>query len=321
MAGSSGAGGVIVCFDIGGTTIKGAYAHGPQEVVPVPRVPTPIDDFDEFVRQLAGVIEAAPQKPSCVALSIAGIVDPDTNAMIVANIPCIHGRNLVADLERFLKLPVVVANDADCFALTEATYGAGKGHDIVFGAILGSGVGGGLVVRGELINQNGGYAGEWGHGPISALQAGVPARSVPQFACGCGQTGCLDAICSARGLERIHHHLHSRNLTSLEIIDCWEQGNEQAEKTISVYVDLLTGPLAVLVNLTGASLIPVGGGLSNASGLIKRLDEQTRARTLRKFRWPLVVPAQARVEPGLIGAAILGFQRLEQTLEMQKAEA
>lgn len=302
---------MIVCFDIGGTTIKGAYAEGGETVTVVPRVPTPTGDFEAFVAELKRVIDAAPSRVDGVALSIAAIVDPETRGMIVANIPCINGRDLETELSESFGLPVVVANDADCFALAEAAYGAGKGHDIVFGVILGSGVGGGLVVRGELINGNGGYAGEWGHGPISSQIAGVKQHSIPRFACGCGQVGCLDAVCSARGLERIDHHLHGVKRSSLEIIDAWVAGDPLAEETVDVHVDILSGPMAMLINMTGTTRVPVGGGLSNATRLIERLDQETRKKTLRKFRDPLVVPAVLTVEPGLIGSAVLAYNRLK----------
>ncbi|MBD8891233.1 ROK family protein [Roseibium litorale] len=303
---------MIVCFDIGGTAIKGAYATTPEGIQPLPRIPTPGHDLDAFVAALAFVVDAAPEPVEAVSLSIAGVIDPDTRQAIVANIPCIHGVRLQEELERRLSLPVVVANDADCFAMAEAGFGAGQGHEVVFGVILGSGVGGGLVVRGRLINEGGGYAGEWGHGPISATTAGAGGHSVPQFACGCGQTGCLDAIGSARGLERLDKHLHGRELSSVEIIAAWEEGDERAAETVDVHVDILSGPLAVLINTTGASRVPVGGGLSNATGLIERLDAATRSKTLRRFTSPLVVPAACTIEPGLIGSAILGFQKSSQ---------
>ena len=301
---------MIVCFDIGGTAIKAGYAHGPSRVTPGPRFPTPANNLDDFVLGLADVVSGAPERPAAVALSIAGIIDPDTRGMIVANIPCINGVDLETLLSDRLGLPVVVANDADCFALAEANYGMGRGHDIVFGAILGSGVGGGLVVNGRLVNQGGGYSGEWGHGSVSAMRAGSPPRDIPQFACGCGLSGCLDAIGSARGMERLDAHLHGRRLSSIEIVELWRNEEPEACETIAIFVELLAGPLAVLVNTTGASIVPVGGGLANASRLIEVLDEVTRKRTLRRFRHPLVVASRSGVESGLVGAAVLAGQRI-----------
>lgn len=298
---------MIVCFDIGGTAIKGALAYSVEDVRPVPRQPTPIHDFDAFVAVLQSVIDQADERPERVALSIAGIIDPDTGRAVVANVPCIHGRPLRQDLEAALGLPVLVANDADCFVLAEAGIGAGRGHRVVFGVILGTGVGGGLVIDGQLINRDGGFAGEWGHGPVAATEAGHPPVRLPRFQCGCGLAGCIDAVCSARGMEKLHAHLHATTLTSEEIVRAWQADDAAASRTIDVYVDVLAGPLALVANVTGTTIIPVGGGLSNAAPLLAAIDDAVRSRILRRFDRPLVVKAKCTVEPGLIGAAILGL--------------
>ncbi|MDO1585269.1 ROK family protein [Rhizobium oryzicola] len=298
---------MIVCFDIGGTAIKGAVAYSANDIRPFPRQPTPIDDFDAFVAVLQSVIDQSGGRPDCVALSIAGVIDPDTRRAVVANVPCIHGRRLQQDLEAALGLPVLVANDADCFVLAEAGIGAGRGHRVVFGVILGTGVGGGLVIDGHLINAEGGFAGEWGHGPVAATEAGNPPVHLPRFACGCGQIGCVDAICSARGMEKLHHHLHGETLTSEEIVKAWGERDPLASRTINVYVDLLASPLALVANVTGCTIMPTGGGLSNSAELLAEIDHALRARILRKFNRPLLVKAECEIEPGLIGAALLGL--------------
>lgn len=304
----SGSVAMIISFDIGGSAIKGGIARSETDIVPLGRRPTPKDDFAAFVDTLRAIIAGTGEKPSRIALSIAGVVDPDTQRLICANIPCIHGRTLAADLEAELGLPALIANDADCFAMAEAGLGAGLGHRIVFGAILGTGVGGGLVADGRLVNEAGGFAGEWGHGPIIASAAGNPPVAIPAYACGCGQKGCVDTVGGARGLERLHKTLHDLDFSSEEIIGQWRQGEEKATRTIDVYVDLVASPLALTVNITGATIVPVGGGLSNVEPLLAELDRAVRARILRKFDRPLVVPSQCRIEPGLIGAALLGLK-------------
>ncbi len=297
---------MIVCFDIGGTAIKGAGAWAVDDVRPVARRQTPIHDFDAFIGVLKDVIDEIGETPTCVALSIAGIIDPDTDRAVIANIPCAHGRFLRTDLEAALGLPVLIANDADCCALAEYGAGAGRGHRVVFGAILGTGVGGGLVVDGKLINSAGGFAGEWGHGPVAATRAGNPPVELPRFACGCGLDGCVDAIGSARGMEKLHRHLAGSELKAEEILDAWQTGDVDAARTIDVYIDILSAPLALVVNMTGATIVPVGGGLSNSLPLIAALDRAVKARVLRKFQRPLVVRAECAIEPGLVGAAVLG---------------
>jgi N-acetylglucosamine kinase len=298
---------MIVCFDIGGSAIKGAVAHSAERIEPLDRRATPLDDFDAFAATIRDVIGEAGGKPDRIAISITGVVDPETKAIKCANIPCIDGRTLSADLSDILRLPVLVANDADCFALAEAGAGAGRGHRIVLGVILGTGVGGGLVADGRLINEDGGFAGEWGHGPAVASMAGTPPIAIPAFDCGCGQRGCVDTIGGARGMERLHQTLHDRTLTSEEVTTLWQQGDADAARTIDVLVDLVSSPLALTVNITGATIVPVGGGLSNVAPLIARIDTTVRSRILRKIDRPLVVPGECRIEPGLIGAAILGL--------------
>ncbi|MBE7184103.1 MAG: ROK family protein [Methylobacterium mesophilicum] len=299
---------MIACFDIGGSAIKAAAARSPSDIETVGALPTPLHDFDAF----AGVLETLMEKGgmpggSAVAISIAGVVDPADGRIKVANIPCLDGRTLAHDLSEKLGRAVTVANDADCFALAEAVEGAGRGHCIVFGVILGTGVGGGLVIDGRPVQGAGGYAGEWGHAPVAATRAGDPPAEIPRFPCGCGQKGCVDAVGGARGLEKLHRHLHGLDLSSKAIIDGFESGEPEAVRTVEILVDLLASPLALVVNVVGADIVPVGGGLSNSRMLIERLDEAVRGRILRKTTAPLVVQAQCRIEPGLIGAAILGL--------------
>ncbi len=280
---------MILCFDIGGSRIKAARA-GSGPLIPLGEIATPATDFNAFTAALARFHT----DESAVSISIAGVVDPDSGLITVANIPCLHDRNVAADLAAALGVPVLILNDADCFAMAEAQHGAGRNHRNVFGIILGTGVGGGLVLDGKIITGAGGYAGEWGHGPV---------LENPALPCGCGQIGCLDTIGGARGLERLHLHLTGQNATAQEIIAAWKA---DAGVTIPRWLHLLGGHLAMVVNLIGADIVPVGGGLANDTALIAALDTAVRARILRKTDAPLVVPAQVSVDAGLLGAASAG---------------
>lgn len=307
---------MITCFDIGGSAIKCAVATADGHIGSLHRVPTPAHDFAAFAAAMQALIAAGGPSRG-VAISIAGVVDPLDGRIKCANIPCIDGRTLAADLAAALGLPVWIINDADSFALAEAQAGAGRGHASVFGLILGTGVGGGLVFHGRLISGPGGFAGEWGHGPVAAQFASVspdsPPQAIPRFQCGCGQSGCLDTVGGARGLERLHLALHQVPLDSREIVAAWETGDAAAERTIACWTDLLGGPLAMLVNTLGASILPVGGGLANSAPLVDRLDRAVRAAILRKTEAPIIVPGQSGAEPGLIGAAWLGLDKLGST--------
>ncbi len=298
---------MILCFDIGGSLIKAATAHSADAIVPLGSRATPIRDAEAFLSVIEGfVAESGLPSGDPVAVSIAGVVDPASGLLRIANIPCLDGKPLQRLLEARLNRPALVANDADCFALAEATVGAGRGKRVVFGAILGTGIGGGLIVDGRIHRGAGGFAGEWGHGPVSATEVGEPPRRVPRILCGCGLTGCLDATASARGMERLHRHFTGTDRSSREIVSDWQAGDAAAAATIDALVEILAGPLAMLVNVIGPDIIPVGGGLSNAPALIAKIDIAVRPLTLSNRREPLVVPALCTVEPGLIGAAILG---------------
>ena len=294
---------MITCFDIGGSAIKCAAASADGQTGELQRVPTPVHDFAAFTAALRALIDSSGPSRG-VAISIAGVVDPAGGRIKCANIPCIDGRMLADDLSASLGMPVWIINDADSFALAEAQAGAGRGHANVFGLILGTGVGGGLVIGGRLIGGPGGFAGEWGHGPVLAQS------DLARFPCGCGQTGCLDPVGGARGLERLHRALHEQTLDSRDIIAAWRAGDADAERTIACWTGLLSGPLAMLVNTVGASILPVGGGLANSAPLIARLDRAVRAAILRKTDTPIIVPGQSGAEPGLIGAAWLGLEKL-----------
>lgn len=290
---------MILCFDIGGSRIKAAL-HAGGALAPLGEVATPTADYPAFLQALAGFARGRDLRG--VAVSIAGIVDPDNGLATVANIPCATGQTLAADIGQAMRLPVVVLNDADCFALAEARKGAGRGHRVVFGVILGTGVGGGLVVRGEVVQGAGGFAGEWGHGPV--------VRGAHALACGCGQVGCLDAVGGARGLERLHRALHDLPAAAVAdsraILSGWHRGDRQALATVAEWRSLIAGPLALVVNTVGASVLPAGGGLANDARLLAFLDEALRGMILRRTGGPLLVPAICGPDAGLIGAAEAG---------------
>ena len=296
---------MTICFDIGGSTIKAALARDPEDIVPIGKHDTPADDFDAFCRALAELANASGEAATPLSIAIAGVVDPQSGRSTCANIPCIDGRRPADDLAAALGRPVLVTNDADCFALAEAGVGAGRGHRIVFGIILGTGVGGGVVVEGRLITGAGGFAGEWGHGPILARRVGDPPIDIPWFSCGCGQSGCVDTVGGARGMERLHHHLTGATMKSRAIMDAWRAGEPQAVRTFDCYIELLAQPLALSVNLLGADIVPVGGGLARETEMLAVLDRAVRQRILRRTTEPLVVPGACTGNPAFIGAALV----------------
>jgi N-acetylglucosamine kinase len=294
---------MITVFDIGGSRLKAARSDQAGQVAPLGAVDTPGADLVAFRQAIAGFLDPATR---AIALSVAGCVDPATDRMRCANIPCIDGLALAPALAAALGLPVTIVNDADAFALAEAASGAGQGHRVVFGIILGTGVGGGVVIGGRALTGPGGFAGEWGHGPVANLRP--RGHDLPAFACGCGQAGCLDTLGGARGMERLHDALTGQPIGAREIEARWLAGNAAATETVAVWADLISGPLAMMINTLGATIVPVGGGLGKSAALVAELDRWVRDRTLHRFSAPLLVQARHRIEPGLIGASLAGWQ-------------
>lgn len=293
-------------FDIGGSKMEFARVGSDGMVTNRAQLPTPHGSWDDFLAALKGLV-AADGDVARIGISIAGTTDSATGIAAAANVPVVNGHHLENEISAHLSMPVRVGNDADCFALAEATVGAGKGLPIVFGAILGTGVGGGLVIGGRMVRGAHGVTGEWGHGPL--LAEAVAARGIPVIRCGCGQTGCLDSYGSARGLERIHAALAGETRTSQAITEAWHAGDAKAAKSIATFVELLAGPLSMIVNTIGPSVIPVGGGLSSDTALLGRIDAAVRSMVLGRYTKPLVVPGQTRGASGLIGAAMLAEER------------
>ncbi len=292
-------------FDIGGSKIEIARVAADGTISARATRPTPHTGWADFSGAVAALLDDAGGADR-IGISIAGTVDPATGIANAANIPAITGHRIAAELAERLGAPVKVGNDADCFALAEAVVGAGRGLPVVFAAIFGTGVGGGLVVNGRLVRGAHGVTGEWGHGPV--LADAVTARGIPLVACGCGQLGCVDAYGSARGMERIHAARTGRQLPSHDITAAWHAGEPEATATIAMFVDLITGPLAMIVNTLGPSLIPCGGGLSSDAVLLDQIDRSLRGKVLARYETPLVVPGLTRGASGLIGAAMLAAE-------------
>lgn len=294
----------VACFDVGGTFLKFGVMGGDGCISDAASVPTPAT-LEAFIDAVAKLL---PDEDMPVAIAVAGVAGRGTGLVKSANIPAIDGVALGRELESRLKRKVIVGNDADCFALAEATFGVGRGKRIVFGIILGTGVGGGLVFNGEIVHGAGGLGGEWGHGPIVRRRAGEPPVDIPRFACGCGQEGCVDTVGGARGIERLHKAVTGEALDSRTIIANWLKGEARARHTLTVYLDLIAEPLALIVNTLDADIVPVGGGLGSVPELIVAIDQAVRRRILRKADAGLIVPGALGREAGLIGAGVLALK-------------
>ena len=300
----------VICLDLGGSFVKLGVMDAQQQLTILDQQKIPAQSWSDFTALTARMIAQHQQHFSAdspLAISTAGIVSPQSGEMFASNIPAFHRRNLSQALGELLQRKVIVHNDADCFTFAEARAGAGRNHKVVFGAILGSGVGGGLVADGRIISGQNGLTGEWGHGPITLTEVEIAGETLrlPRQACSCGQKGCLDSYGGARGLENLHRTLHQVSASSIDIIAGWQQKDLQAQRTIQVWLQLVSQPLAYTINITGASLVAVGGGLASVTPLINALNDQVQRYVLRSTSHPLVVPGSFAHNGGMIGAALL----------------
>jgi fructokinase len=248
-------------IDLGGTKIEGiALAADGRETLRV-RVPTPrhYEGTLDAVAALVARLHGAGETRGGVGVGIPGTEEADTGAIKNANSTWLIGRPLRTDLEDRLRRPVRLMNDANCFALSEAADGAGAGADVVFGVILGTGVGGGIVIRGELLAGTNGIAGEWGHNPLPWPQP----DELPGPPCYCGRHGCIETWLSGPGMERDHASAAGSVLSSHDIGAAALAGDPAAGATIRRYHHRLGRALASVINLLDPDVIVLGGGMSN----------------------------------------------------------
>lgn len=304
----------VFCADIGGSFIRFGVSHRHGEVNEFEKVPMPVDSWQAFVAAMADLLarygaDIPPTAP--LAISSAGLISPQNGQMLATNIPAFTGRSLAAELSQALGRPVTAANDADCFTFAEACIGHGQHQAIVAGIILGTGVGGGLVINGELVRGHGGVTGEWGHGAITRTELSINGHvyHIPRLPCACGQIGCLDTLGGARGMERLYQHFNGGHHTSRQIIDGWLRGQAEDALAVQAWLRLVAEPLTLLINILGPTTIVAGGGLASADQLIAALDQQVRTGTLHHYPDPLVIAGKFNAMGGLIGASLLG--RLE----------
>lgn len=253
-------------IDLGGTKIEGIALDADSRVRARRRVVTPREDYGETLGAIAGVvrdIERDTGESGTVGVGIPGSISPVTGLVRNANSTWLIGRPLLQDLPARLGRPVRFANDANCFALSEATDGAAAGADVVFGVIIGTGTGGGIVVNRRVITGSNGIAGEWGHNPLPAPRDGES----PGPACYCGRTGCIETFLSGPGLARDYAGAGGGPLSALEIAARAVAGEALAQACLDRYQERLARALCSVINVLDPDVIVMGGGLSNIDRL------------------------------------------------------
>jgi fructokinase len=256
---------IRIGIDLGGTKIEGIALDRRGTELWRRRIATP-QDYEMTLEAVAGLVAAAEGdlgKRGAVGLGIPGAISPATGVVKNANSTWLIGRPLDRDLAALLGREVRVTNDANCFTLSEAVDGAGEGFPVVFGVILGTGVGGGIAIDGRVIEGAHSIAGEWGHNPLP--RPGNDERPGP--ACYCGRSGCIETYLSGPGMELDHRQRTGVRLTTMEIARLADDGDSDASVTIDRYEERLGRSLATVVNILDPDVVVLGGGMSNLSGL------------------------------------------------------
>lgn len=253
-------------IDLGGTKTEALLMAPDGSDILRLRVPTPAKDYAANLDMLASLVMQLDDKaghPCSVGIGMPGAMSLQTGLIKNANSTWLIGHPLLADLEERIGPRVRLANDADCFALSEASDGAGAGYQSVFGVILGTGVGGGLVVDGKLVSGPNSISGEWGHTPL----AWMTDAEHPGPACYCGKLGCIEAWCSGPGLAADHlretHKAQSPEKIVVEAI----AGDTNAQSTLDRHADRLARALSTVINIIDPHAIVLGGGLSELEHL------------------------------------------------------
>ena len=263
-------------IDLGGTKIEGVALDANGGVAARVRVPTPQGDYEGTVRAIADVVaqlESQTGGRASVGVGMPGIISPATGLVKNANSVCLNGHALDFDLGKALGREVRIENDANCFALSEASDGAAAGKPCVFGVILGTGTGGGVILNGHIQRGRNAIGGEWGHNPL--LWPDDMERPGPS--CYCGRSGCIETFLSGPGLARDFQRHTSEAASSESVVARSLAGDANAVACLDRYVDRLARALATIINVLDPDAIVLGGGLSS----IDRLYADVPARWSR----------------------------------------
>jgi fructokinase len=256
-------------IDLGGTKIAAVLLDGSRELARA-RIPTPRDDYPatlQAIERLVADLEARGGTPATVGIGIPGAIDPVTQLVKNANSVWLIGRPLQSDLEMRLARPVRIDNDANCFAMSEAADGAALSAAVVFGVIVGTGTGAGIVVAGRPLHGANAIAGEWGHNPLPWPDA----DEWPGPPCYCGRRGCIEACLSGPGLARDHEARTGRRLEPPDIVRGAAEGDAAAAAALARYEHRMARALASVINVLDPEVIVLGGGLSNIDRLYQQV--------------------------------------------------
>jgi fructokinase len=291
-------------IDLGGTKIEGAVLQADGSLAHRRRVPTPRGDYDATLAAIGRLVHWLAAQAPChdaVGIGTPGAISPFDGRLRNANSVWLNGRSLQTDLAALLQRPVHSANDADCFTLSEATDGAAAGAASVFGVIIGTGTGGGIVVHGRLQQGPNAIAGEWGHNPLPWPEP----DELPGPACWCGRRGCIETFCSGPGLAADFAAASGHRLDAVAIAAAAARGDADAEAALQRHECRLARALASVVNLLDPEVIVLGGGLSQLERLYANLPALVRRHIFSDGLATRIVAPRFGDSSGVRGAAML----------------
>jgi fructokinase len=291
-------------IDLGGTKTEIiALDEGGAEVLRE-RTATPKNDAAAICLNIANMVRAAETKLSLsgpVGIATPGAIDPSTNLLRNSNTVCLNGFPVKAEIEKQLGREIKIANDANCFALSEASDGAAAGAPVVFGVIVGTGCGGGVVVHGKVIDGKNGIAGEWGHSPLSDLRD----DERPGVHCYCGRWSCVETWLSGTFLSKQFALRTGRDVPAAQIAALAESGDAQCADEMARYEDRMARALGVVINILDPDVIVLGGGVSNIARLYTNVPKLLPKYAITTELHTQFVKAKFGDSSGVRGAAWL----------------
>lgn len=295
-------------FDIGGSKIALGVFDTERHMQWEKRIATPRDSYESFLQAVTGLVAEADARFACkgtVGIGIPGMPETDDGTLYAANVPAASGKPLRADLSRLLDRDVRLDNDANCFALSEAWDEEFIQYPLVMGLIIGTGVGGGLVINGKPITGRSYITGEFGHIRLPVDAFTLMGLDFPLRRCGCGQIGCIENYLSGRGFAWLYQHYYHQPLSGEEIVRLWQQGDEKARQHVERYLDLLAVCLGNILTIIDPDLVVIGGGLSNFSAIAEGLAARLPRHLLPVASVPRIERARHGDAGGMRGAAFL----------------
>ncbi len=290
-------------IDLGGTKTEVLVLDPDQRPVYRQRVTTPAHSYDEILAMIADLVlnaEGKVKQEMTIGIGIPGAISPATGLLRNSNTVCMNGRPFLSDVETLLQRGIRVDNDANCFTLSEALGGAARDYPIVFGVIIGTGTGGGLVIDGRLVNGPHSISGEWGHNPLPwhTDEDGSPG-------CYCGKTACIETFLSGPGFSRGFQSRFGRMLSSEEIIAAADASDTECCEMIDSYHDQMARALAHVINIIDPHAIVLGGGMSNIDSIYAGVPARLPAYVFSDFVETLILKAERGDASGVYGAAML----------------